>query len=315
MNWLTPFSPVVVIGGGTLLGLSVAWTIFRLPVFHRPTLDDRLGPYLRDQPRASRLLNRPAPNLRHGLAQLVAPWPQAAGRWLERHLGATNSVRRRVERLGSGLTTEHFRAQQVLWAAAGLLAAIALAVAVSAARGFSPFLLMGLALLGVFGGIAGRDHLLTRQVEHRESLMLAEFPMIAELLALSITAGEGPVSALERVSRTCRGELSRELQKTLADARSGTPLVEALDGFGRRAEVQSISRFVDGIAVAIERGTPLAEVLRSQASDVREAGRRRLLEAGGKKEIAMLVPVVLFVLPITVVFAIFPSMAVLNLQP
>jgi tight adherence protein C len=46
------------------------------------------------------------------------------------------------------------------------------------------------------------------------------------------------------------------------------------------------------ISRSLERGTPLAEVLRSQAADVREAGKRRLLEAGGRKEIAMMVPVI-----------------------
>jgi tight adherence protein C len=48
-------------------------------------------------------------------------------------------------------------------------------------------------------------------------------------------------------------------------------------------------------------------VLRAQAMDVREAGRRALLETGGKKEIAMMVPVVFFVLPLTILFALFPG--------
>ena len=62
------------------------------------------------------------------------------------------------------------------------------------------------------------------------------------------------------------------------------------------------------MVIAIERGTPLADVLRAQAVDVRETGKRALLEAGGKKEIAMMVPVVFLVLPITVVFALFPGL-------
>ena len=49
--------------------------------------------------------------------------------------------------------------------------------------------------------------------------------------------------------------------------------------------------FLQGLVVAIERGTPLAEVLRAQAVDVREVGKRALLEAGGRKEISMMVPV------------------------
>jgi tight adherence protein C len=61
------------------------------------------------------------------------------------------------------------------------------------------------------------------------------------------------------------------------------------------------------MSVAIERGTPLADVLRAQAVDVREAGKRALLEAGGRKEIAMIVPVVFLVLPVTVLFALFPG--------
>jgi tight adherence protein C len=51
----------------------------------------------------------------------------------------------------------------------------------------------------------------------------------------------------------------------------------------------------------------VAEVLRAQAVDVREAGKRALMEAGGRKEIAMMVPVVFLVLPVTVLFALFPG--------
>jgi tight adherence protein C len=37
-----------------------------------------------------------------------------------------------------------------------------------------------------------------------------------------------------------------------------------------------------------------------------------LIEAGGKKEIAMMVPVVFLVLPITILFAVYPGLAVLE---
>jgi tight adherence protein C len=73
------------------------------------------------------------------------------------------------------------------------------------------------------------------------------------------------------------------------------------------------SRFADGIAVATERGTPMAEVLRAQAADARAAGRRRLLEKAGRKEVLMLVPVVFFILPIVVVIALYPGLHGLQL--
>ena len=68
------------------------------------------------------------------------------------------------------------------------------------------------------------------------------------------------------------------------------------------------------LVVAVERGTPLAEVLRAQAQDVREEGRRLIMEAGGKKEIVMMVPVVFGVLPVTILFAMFPGLGFFQFQ-
>ena len=53
-------------------------------------------------------------------------------------------------------------------------------------------------------------------------------------------------------------------------------------------------------------------MLRAQAQDVREEGRRALMESGGQREVAMMVPVVFVILPVTVVFAVFPSLVVLR---
>jgi len=80
-----------------------------------------------------------------------------------------------------------------------------------------------------------------------------------------------------------------------------------------RTGLTSLSRFVDGIVVAVERGTPLADVLRAQAQDVRESGRRAVMDEAGRKEIGMMVPVVFLILPVTVLFAIYPGVAFLRL--
>ena len=76
----------------------------------------------------------------------------------------------------------------------------------------------------------------------------------------------------------------------------------------------ALSRFVDGLVVAIERGTPLADVLRAQAQDVRDNAKRELMETAGKKEIGMMAPVVFLILPLTVLFAMFPGLSLLNLN-
>jgi tight adherence protein C len=77
--------------------------------------------------------------------------------------------------------------------------------------------------------------------------------------------------------------------------------------------VPIVARFAHGVAVAVERGTPLTEVLHAQAGDVREAGRRELTEQASRREILMMVPVVFIVLPVTVVFAFWPGLVGLSL--
>ena len=293
---------------GLLAAVGTLLAVGRLPALRRPTLDDRLAPYLRDASLPSRLLRierslTPFPTLE----RIVGPFMGDAVRLLERVLGGAVSARQRLEKAGRGVTLEEFRAEQVLWGGGGLLAGIAFAVFLTANGGFRPVPLLVVCLVGAVAGVLARDRWLSREVARREERMMAEFPTIAELLALAVAAGEGAVGALERVTTISRGELARELSRALADARAGASLVQSLHGIGTRTSLPPLARFVDGVAIAVERGTPLAEVLRAQAVDVREAGKRALLEAGGRKEIAMMVPVVFLVLPVTVLFALFPG--------
>jgi tight adherence protein C len=304
---------------GLAAGLGLWLVAVRLPWLRRPTLDERLAPYVRDAvPRA----RQPGPcrpadaGPLKVLERLLAPVMADAARWAERISGGPGTVHRRLDQLGAGTTVEQFRAEQVVWGVLGAGAGGVLGVLTGAGGGGMPVVpVLGLVVVGGLLGVLGRDRWLTTQVGRRERRMLAEFPTVAELLALSVGAGEGAVGALDRISRTCHGELSAELRRTLADARAGATLVVALEGLACRTGLPSLARFVDGVAVAIERGTPLADVLRAQAQDVRELARRQLIESGGRKEILMMIPVVFLVLPVTVLFAVFPGFAVLDLSP
>ncbi|MEO7131328.1 MAG: type II secretion system F family protein [Dermatophilaceae bacterium] len=303
---------------GATLGLVLlsgfALIVAGLPANRQPRLDQRIEPYLRDTPRPSRLLEKPRPARGpFGLGELIAPYLQSGGAVVERVFGGAPSVIRRQLRAGQPADVERFRAEQVLWglAGAGLGLASTLLLALSA-RSLSVVSLVMLVILGGIGGLVARDYALSRSAAKREQRMLTEFPTVAELLALAVSAGEGAIGALERVCRLSHGELSDELRRCLADARAGANLPTALQGLASRTGLMSLSRFVDGIVVAVERGTPLAEVLRAQAQDVREDGRRHLMEAGGKKEILMMVPVVFLILPVTILFAVYPGFSLLN---
>ncbi|MDM7856622.1 type II secretion system F family protein [Cellulomonas alba] len=291
---------------GLLGGLGALLVVSRLRA-RRIRLDDRLAPYLRAARTESALI-ADAPPVRGPLAaleRLAAPLLLDAQRLVARLGSPATELRRRLQRAGRTETVEQFRAGQVVSGALGLAATLTVALALAASR---PVSVLALVVLVGVGGVAGvllRDWSLTRDVRRREQRIVAELPTVAELLALAVAAGEGPLGALERVVASAHGALAAELGLTLADVRSGVSLVPALDALAARTGVSSLARFAEGIAVAVERGTPLADVLRAQAQDVREHGRRELMESGGRKEVAMMVPVVFLILPVTVVFAAF----------
>ena len=239
-------------GLGLLAGCGLALAVSRLPALRRPRLDDRLAPYLRDSARPSRLLSRqraltPFPTLE----RIVGPFVLDASRLIERVLGGTASARHRLEQAGRGMTLEEFRAEQVVWGGLGLLTGLGLSIAVAAHSGFRPVPLLILCLVATVSGVLLRDRWLSREVERREQRMMAEFPTIAELLALAVAAGEGAVGALERVTTISHGELARELARALADARAGASLVLALQGIAVRTSLPPLARFVDGVAIAV----------------------------------------------------------------
>jgi len=295
-----------------MLAAGAVLVFLGLPANRRPGLEARLAPYLRDTARPSRLLAVRADSSLPGLLVILRPVLRDLALGVERILGGATSVRRRLQRAGLAPNVESFRAEQVVWGVVGGLGGLVVAALMWLRNGASVVFLVLIVFISVGTGIVARDQLLTMSANRRERQMLAEFPTVAELLALAVGAGEGATGALERVCRLSQGHLAAELRQCLADARAGANLPVALQGLADRTGLASLARFVDGIVIAVERGTPLADVLRAQAQDVREAGRRAVMEEGGKKEIAMMVPVVFLVLPVTVLFAIYPGVAFLK---
>jgi tight adherence protein C len=238
---------------------------------------------------------------------------RAAADGVERVLGGAPSVRRRLARAALDTSVHDFRVEQVLWGVAGFSVVAAYCLLTSLEGRGDTLSSLLLCAVGFATGVLARDTYLTSQVSARERKVTAEFPVLAELLALAVAAGESPVAALDRVVRRSGGELSRDLGGVLASVRTGEPVAEAFDRLAASTGVPSVARFAQGVAVAVERGTPLADVLHAQAADVREASRRELIEVAARKEILMMIPVVFLILPVTVLVAFWPGVIGLHL--
>lgn len=221
----------------------------------------------------------------------------------------TTRVRARLTQLGREGQFESFRTRQlVIASSAGALAIFLVMVLAS-----SPLISLISAPLFSFGAYVYVDRSLTKDVKNRLLALESEFAPVVEMLTLSLSAGQTPVSSMSRIAERSTGFLGAEFGRVVDEVRSGSPFNTALDAMGARSESMMIRRFVDALITAMMRGAPLVDVLQRHALEARANQRNTLLTVAGKAEISMMIPVVFLILPISVLFALWPSVTNLNL--
>jgi tight adherence protein C len=296
------------------LGLGLWSLASLLPRLGRPRLVSRVAPYLADvSPGARELLDRRSSDPLPVVGMLFAPLLERARVLLGRLLGGASTIELRLRQSGSSLTVEAFRSRQLVWGLCGAVLGLLAVVAISRSQPIVPTLQVLIVVLPAAGGVVLRDYLLQRAARARLERISNELPTILEFLTLSLSAGEGILDALRRVSRISHGALAGEFSDVVAGVNTGLPLGESLETMANGIRLPALSRCVEQITGALERGTPLSEVLRAQAQDGRDDAKRDLLEIAGKKEVAMLIPLVFLILPTTIAFAIFPGIFVLQM--
>ncbi|MDP5227259.1 MULTISPECIES: type II secretion system F family protein [Arthrobacter] len=301
---------------GLLLGLGLWLLVVRMPFMRATTLAERIAPQVRSQDLRSRLLRTAEQNITPfgPLERILAPVLRDAVQWLGRFRFSNSALQERLIRAGSRRTAVDFRAGQVLLSGAAFAVTLMLCLIGVFSGRMTPFVAVLASVVAAGSAHMVQEQWLAHRIRVRETRILREFPGLAEMMALAVGAGTNARGALERVASIAQGELAGEFSRALADTRAGMPLLEALQRLSKRVRLAPVERFVDGIVVAVERGTPLAEVLRAQAQDVRDLGKRELMESAGRKEITMMVPVVFGLLPLTVIFAVFPGLAAITIM-
>jgi tight adherence protein C len=291
---------------GLVLGLGLWLLVSVTPRLSRPSLSARVAPYVADvSENARRLLDRRTADPLPVFGALLQPVASRAQRLVAVLAGGDDLVALRLRQSGVTLTVEEFRSRQLVWCATG--AAIAIVAGLAVGSILSVPIVAPAALVIVAGIVAfvARDYVLQRSARARVARMSKELPTVLEFLTLSLSAGEGILDAIRRIARISHGELADELSSVPRAVSTGIPLADALEQLSSQLRMPPLTRAIEQITGALERGTPLAEVLRAQAQDSRESAKRELLELSGKKEVAMLVPLVFLILPITIAMAMF----------
>jgi len=141
---------------------------------------------------------------------------------------------------------------------------------------------------------------------------LFELPELIDLISVSLRAGDGIYRSFDTVIPRCDGEIAREISKALKAVEYGAAFGSEIKRVAEVLPHPQVAEFVAKVSTSLERGTPLAQMLSEQGMSVREEIRARLLRQAGRNETRMLIPLVFLILPVTVLFAIYPSLELLN---
>ncbi|MDX2377908.1 type II secretion system F family protein [Microbacterium sp. LRZ72] len=286
---------------GTMLGAGLWLLVLMMPRWGTPVLSGRVAPYVRDVAAA------------RGDLELVGVVAPRAPRLVRSRMPspAATALAQRLRAAGWRMDPTAYRVRRLVWTVGGATAG-AVAVVVLALIGRAT---PGLAVVPILAAGAGAvlwDLGLQRATRARAARIHEELPSVLELLSLSLSAGEGLLDALRRVGDVGSGELCREVRGVTADVATGIALPDALARLAERVPQPGVRRAVDHLIAALERGAPLVQVLQDQAVDAREETRRALIERAGRAEIAMMFPLVFLILPLSVLFAVYPGIVLLR---
>lgn len=135
----------------------------------------------------------------------------------------------------------------------------------------------------------------------------SELPTFMQLMTVLISSGISPTRALDLLTRRPQSVSARKLRDVVKDVNEGKSIVEALDALAAKNESLILRRFTTGIILGIERGSSLTPVLIAQVKDARTLEKNKTLQKAGRAEIALMIPVVFLILPISILFALWPS--------
>jgi len=134
-----------------------------------------------------------------------------------------------------------------------------------------------------------------------------ELAKILQMLAIMISAGESPVTALRYISQRSSGKLALLIKTSLGNYEQNGNLYKTLEFVSSATNSTQVRRLLNAVRISAERGSPMLDTLQNQVRSLNKEIKVNLLNRAGKSEIALLIPVVFLILPTSILFAVWPS--------
>ena len=149
--------------------------------------------------------------------------------------------------------------------------------------------------------------LLYSRGQERQQAIQLELPDTLDQMTIAVEAGLGFESAMARAGANGKGPLAEELVRTLQDIAVGQPRRGAYMALAERTGVQDLRRFIRAVVQADQYGVSIADVLRTQAQEMRLKRRQRAEEKAMQIPVKVIFPLILCILPTLFIVLLGPA--------
>ena len=173
---------------------------------------------------------------------------------------------------------------------------------------FTSFLLgiLVIVICYMFPGIWLRGRIRARQDEIRRGL-----PDALDMLSVCASAGLGFDQSLQKISNYWDTELGREFKRVTQEMEMGISRATALKDMSNRLDVDDLSQFIAIIIQAEIIGMSYADVLQSQALQMRVLRQFRAREIANKLPAKMIIPLAICIFPALIAVILGPTIPTL----
>jgi tight adherence protein C len=143
--------------------------------------------------------------------------------------------------------------------------------------------------------------------QERQDAIGLELADTLDQMTIAVEAGLGFESAMARAGANGKGPLAEELVRTLQDIAVGQPRREAYLALAERTGVKDLARFIRAVVQADAYGVSIADVLRTQAQEMRLKRRQRAEEKAMQIPVKVIFPLILCILPTLFIVLLGPA--------
>jgi tight adherence protein C len=188
-----------------------------------------------------------------------------------------------------------------------LIIGLALGLTIYLSNRTNQSLLISLVLLLCFLVLPGL-WLITKMRQRQETIRHG-LPDTLDMLSVCVAAGLSFDQAMMRVGQTFKTAMGMEFARVVAEIEVGVSRKQALRNLQARVDISELSSFVAVILQSETMGMSIADVLHSQAEQVRIFRQYRAKEIAQQLPAKMMFPLALFIFPALLAVILGPTLA------